>query len=52
MEPLRREWLEIEITIDQILKVESDQLEPTANQKKKAIELIEEFLEKLRTIKH
>lgn len=51
LEPLRQDWLETEIVVDQLLKVEGDQLEPTAAQKKKAVELITEFLQKLRTIK-
>lgn len=51
MQPLRQDWLETEIVVDQLLKVEDEQLEPTATQKKKAVELISEFLQKLRTIK-
>jgi hypothetical protein len=51
LEPLRQEWLETEIIVDQLLKVEGDQLEPTAANKKKAADLMTEFLEKLRTIK-
>jgi hypothetical protein len=51
MQPLRQDWLETEIVVDQLLKVEDDQLEPTATQKKKAVDLISEFLQKLRTIK-
>lgn len=50
IEPLRQDWLETEIVVDQLLKVPGD-LEPTATQKKKAVELIREFLQKLRTIK-
>ncbi len=50
IEPLRQDWLETEIVVDQLLKVPGD-LEPTATQKKKAVELMREFLQKLRTIK-
>ncbi|MDB9362311.1 hypothetical protein PN509_18685 [Nodularia spumigena CS-588/02] len=51
IEPLRQDWLETEIVVDQLLKVEGDKLEPTATQKNKAVELIKEFLHKLRSIK-
>ncbi|MEA5567648.1 class I SAM-dependent DNA methyltransferase, partial [Anabaena sp. UHCC 0399] len=51
IEPLRQDWLETEILVNQLLKVEGDQLEPTATQQKKAVELIKEFLQKLRAIK-
>lgn len=51
IEPLRQDWLETEIVVDQLLKVEGDKLEPTATQKKKAVDLISEFLQKLREIK-
>ncbi|MDB9342390.1 hypothetical protein PN456_03900 [Nodularia spumigena CS-586/05] len=51
IEPLRQDWLETEIVVDQLLKVEGDELEPKATQKNKAVELIKEFLQKLRSIK-
>ncbi|QXE23232.1 type II restriction enzyme, methylase subunit; N6 adenine-specific DNA methyltransferase protein, N12 class [Richelia sinica FACHB-800] len=51
LEPLRQDWLETEIVVDQLLKVEGDQLEPSAANKKKAVDLINDFLQKLRTIK-
>ncbi|MBD2384959.1 class I SAM-dependent DNA methyltransferase [Cylindrospermum sp. FACHB-282] len=51
LEPLRQDWLETEIIVDQFLKVEGDKLEPSPANKKKAVDLITEFLQKLRGIK-
>jgi len=51
MEPLRQEWDEIELELKRILETAPGQDEPTDTQRKKAAKEIQEFLDKLRTIK-
>jgi hypothetical protein len=51
MEPLREEWLLVESEVDRLLMLKDGQESPTKAQRQKAVDEIEAFLEKLRTVR-
>ncbi|XHX79541.1 MAG: class I SAM-dependent DNA methyltransferase [Stenomitos frigidus ULC029] len=51
MEPLREEWLLVESEVDRLLMLKDGQEAPTKAQRQKAVDEIEAFLEKLRTVR-